>query len=239
MSKEPLIPLTGSSTSSLTSSTSIDSSSSSILGGLDNYNSEDFSLDSLFMDPQQDPNQQQQQHHQQQQNNNNNHIQSTMKSHHNPAAPEIVADSTFSEMVPFVDWSQPMDWPHHPGFEGQSGASNLTPGSNCLLHPGVNQQNLQTQDMRVLGVDLDMLTSTDPFYTSPTPPPSPDSSSATGCGGQNIGVSFKGNSMAFEVNKVTRQHGGVGPHHMACHDYTNKVWFHCIILDSRSRAYLR
>ena len=104
-------------------------------------------------------------------------------------------------------------------------------------------------DMRVLGVDLDMLTSTDPFYMPTTPPPSPDSSSsgsiisstsASGCSisGNSGNVQFKPNSMTFEYNKVVRnnqnQHQNnqqssnpiaIHPtaHHMACHDYTNKV----------------
>jgi hypothetical protein len=102
--------------------------------------------------------------------------------------------------------------------------------------------------MRVLGVDLDMLTSTDPFYMPTTPPPSPDSSSsgsiisstsASGCSisGNSGNVQFKPNSMTFEYNKVVRnnqnQHQNqqssnpiaIHPtaHHMACHDYTNKV----------------
>ena len=104
-------------------------------------------------------------------------------------------------------------------------------------------------DMRVLGVDLDMLTSTDPFYMPTTPPPSPDSSSsgsiisstsASGCSisGNTGNVQFKPNSMTFEYNKVVRnnqnQHQNIQQssnpiaihptaHHMACHDYTNKV----------------
>ena len=103
-------------------------------------------------------------------------------------------------------------------------------------------------DMRVLGVDLDMLTSTDPFYMPTTPPPSPDSSSSgsitssTSASGYSISgnpgnVQFKPNSMTFEYNKVVRstqnqniQQSSNHPtvihptaHHMACHDYTNKV----------------
>ena len=77
--------------------------------------------------------------------------------------------------------------------------------------------------MRVLGVDLDMLTSTDPFYMPSTPPPSPDSSSSGSTISSSSGsVHFKPNSMTFEFNKVVRSQGNTA-HHMACHDYTNKV----------------
>ena len=195
------VSISGSSTSSLTSSTSIDSNASgSILGGLDQLNTDDFSLDSLFMEPE---------NHQTPHQNHAN-----MKSQNSE---NIVADSTFGgEMVPFVDWNHPMEWPQNSNFEN--------PG-NCLLNPGNSCQSQHSQDMRVLGVDLDMLTSTDPFYTSPTPPPSPDSSST-----QNIGVSFKPHTMAFEVtsNKIMRGNGTMA-HHMACHDYTNKVRYSCLI----------
>ena len=77
--------------------------------------------------------------------------------------------------------------------------------------------------MRVLGVDLDMLTSTDPFYMPSTPPPSPDSSSSGSTISSSSGsVHFKPNSMTFEFNKIVRSQGNTA-HHMACHDYTNKV----------------
>jgi len=231
-----------SSTSSLTSS--IDSNTTSILG-LDNYNcaTEDFSLDSLFMEQ--------------------DSLSHSVTPCHLKSQPEIVPDSTFGEftnspisheMVPFVDWTQPMEqWAGH-NFEASM--ASIQP-QTTLPHCLTNQQQHHTYtkaetetDMRVLGVDLDMLTSTDPFYMPTTPPPSPDSSSsgsiisstsASGCSisGNSGNVQFKPNSMTFEYNKVVRnnqnQHQNqqssnpiaIHPtaHHMACHDYTNKVHY--------------
>lgn len=65
-------------------------------------------------------------------------------------------------------------------------------------------------DLRVLGVDLDVLMqngASDHFFEAmATPPPSPDSTAST-------------TSMASPDSKSPF------PHHMACHDYTNKVHY--------------
>ena len=45
---------------------------------------------------------------------------------HLKSQPEIVPDSTFGEMVPFVDWTQPMEhWAGH-NFEAMSAVQNQT-----------------------------------------------------------------------------------------------------------------
>ncbi len=167
---------------------------------------------------------------------------SDMKSQH---PNQDFTDPTFNDMVPFVDWTQPMsDWanpgtspcgtqfdspvhqqastvlPHH---------HNNTTGLQGHHHQQSSLQSHQT-DMRVLGVDLDMLMQhSEPFYTStPTPPPSPDSSSSCSTfDGSHVttNVIMKANSMTFERVRTTNGSGNPAPHHMACHDYTNKVCF--------------
>lgn len=93
----------------------------------------------------------------------------------------------------------------------------------------------QPSNQSVLGVDLDMLmqneAASEPFFEAmATPPPSPDSSSVV--------TSIKPNSMTFEItsnsNAVTASTASNRPrrpHHMACHDYTNKVHYQMPTLD--------
>ena len=51
---------------------------------------------------------------------------SDVTSIHLKSQPEIVPDSTFGEMVPFVDWTQPMEhWAGH-NFEAMSAVQNQT-----------------------------------------------------------------------------------------------------------------
>lgn len=115
----------------------------------------------------------------------------------------------FAEMVPnFVtEWNDWQNQANHQ-FEPQN-IQIQNPG--IMTNPANNQ--MSNSDMRVLGVDLDMLMQhNEPFYLSSnsTPPPSPDSSTAT-----MPKMSFAGE---------TKVRIGA-PHHMACHDYTNKVNF--------------
>ena len=73
----------------------------------------------------------------------------------------------------------------------------------------------------------------EPFFeamasaSADTPPPSPDSSSGV------VTVNNKPNSMTFEITTPPSSHPPqprqprhrLTPHHMACHDYTNKVHY--------------
>lgn len=156
-----------------------------------------------------------------------------------------VADSTFNEMVPFVDCSHFMsDWGNAGGSSGHPpNLDPIAPNGHSVHHPFQHQlpQQTTTSDMRVLGVDLDMLMqhNDEPFYmNSPTPPPSPDSSSSVS------NVVMKPNSMTFEkVNTAVSNKAASGssasssaPHHMACHDYTNKVHYQVPALELVPRS---
>ena len=159
----------GSSTSSLTSSNSIDSSASSILGTLES-SYDDFGLD-FFMNEAAASEAATGQTSEDMKNNGAEMSSPT----NNP-------DSTFPETplheMPF-DWTTAaMEWP-------QSQFEAVPPPLLPFCQPS-NQSN-QHNDMRVLGVDLDMLmqseAGSEPFFeamasaSADTPPPSPDSSS--------------------------------------------------------------
>ena len=143
------------------------------------------------------------------------------------------ADSTFPETplheMPF-DWTTAaMEWP-------QSQFEAVPPPLLPFCQPS-NPGSSQHNDMRVLGVDLDMLMqseSTEPFFEAmATPPPSPDSSSVV--------TVNKPNSMTFEITTPSQPQPRqprlrpVPPHHMACHDYTNKVHYQMPSLEPAMR----
>ena len=212
----------GSSTSSLTSSNSIDSSASSILGTLES-SYDDFGLD-FFMNEAAASEAATGQTSEDMKNNGAEMSSPT----NNP-------DSTFPETplheMPF-DWTTAaMEWP-------QSQFEAVPPPLLPFCQP--SNQNNQHNDMRVLGVDLDMLmqseAGSEPFFeamasaSADTPPPSPDSSSGV------VTVNNKPNSMTFEITTPPSSHPPqprqpqqprhrLTPHHMACHDYTNKVHY--------------
>jgi hypothetical protein len=187
----------------LTSSTSIDSSTTSAASilDLDYHCGEEFSLDSFFLDEpcKEEP----------------LGPQNKDPLHHPEAA-----DTTFPEMTPF-EWSNAaLEWSTNQ-FDQHGQVPNI----------GVGPHHHLQGDMRVLGVDLDMLMqngpgqSDDTFFETMTctPPPSPDSSTAK----HQILSSF--DPLETSVQSKVIHHRSPPPphtaHHMACHDYTNKVHY--------------